>query len=94
MGLQSACNAEDTGSIPGPGRSPGEGNSNLPQLSCLGNPMDREAKVDLWAKVDGVAKESTTTTTLSHIHSKLIYWYMHNIYKDILGMCILIMFPH
>ena len=36
----SACNAGDPGSIPGLGRSPGEGNGNPLQYSCLGNPMD------------------------------------------------------
>ena len=36
----SACNAGDLGSIPGLGRSPGEGNGNLFQYSCLENPMD------------------------------------------------------
>ena len=36
-------NAGDAGSIPGLGRSPGEGNGNPLQYSCLGNPMDREA---------------------------------------------------
>ena len=41
-GKESACNAGDVGSIPGPGRSPGEGNGNPLQYSCLGNPMDRE----------------------------------------------------
>ena len=34
------ANAGDPGSIPGSGRSPGEGNGNLLQYSCLGNPMD------------------------------------------------------
>ena len=33
----------DTGSIPGSGRFPGKGNSNLLQYSCMGNPIDREA---------------------------------------------------
>ena len=37
----SACNAGDPGSISGPGRSPGEGNGNPLQLSCLENAMDR-----------------------------------------------------
>ena len=36
----SACNVEGLGSIPGSGRSPGEGNGNLLQYSCLENPMD------------------------------------------------------
>ena len=39
---ESACNARDVGSIPGLGRSPGEGNSNPFQYPCLVNPMDRE----------------------------------------------------
>ena len=42
-GKESACNAGDPGSIPGSGRSPGEGNGNPLQYSCLGNPMDRGA---------------------------------------------------
>ena len=37
------ANAGDMGSIPGSGRSPGEGNGNPLQPSCLGNPMDRGA---------------------------------------------------
>ena len=43
VGKESACNAGDLGSIPGLGRSPGEGNGNLIQYSCLENPMDRGA---------------------------------------------------
>ena len=39
---ESACNAGETGLIPGSGRSPGEGNGSLFQYSCLENPMDRE----------------------------------------------------
>ena len=42
-GKESACNAGDLGSIPGSGRSPGEGNGNCLQYSCLENPMDRGA---------------------------------------------------
>jgi len=38
-----AASAGDLGSIPRSGRSPGEGNGNLPQYSCLGNPVDRGA---------------------------------------------------
>ena len=41
--IESACNAGDSGSIPGLGRSPGEGNGNPLWYSCLENPMDREA---------------------------------------------------
>ena len=39
-GKASACNAGDPGSIPGLGRTPGEGNGNPLQYSCLENPMD------------------------------------------------------
>ena len=43
---ESACNVGDPGSIPGSGRSPGEGNGNPLQYSCLENPMDRRAWQD------------------------------------------------
>ena len=42
-GKASVHNAGDTGSIPGSGRSPGEGNGNPLQYYCLENPMDRGA---------------------------------------------------
>ena len=42
-GKESAYNAGDLGSIPGSGRSPGEGHGNSLQCSCLENPMDRGA---------------------------------------------------
>ena len=51
------ANARDTGSIPDPGRSPGEGNGNPLQYFYLGNPMDRGA---WWATVHGDKKESVT----------------------------------
>ena len=41
---KSACNAGDPGSIPGSRGSPGEGNGNPFQYSCLENPMDRGAR--------------------------------------------------
>ena len=55
-GKESACNARDAGdmgSIPGWGRSPGGGNGNPLQYSCLGNPMHRGA---WWAAVHGITK--------------------------------------
>ena len=42
-GKESACNAGEMGVIPGLGRSPGEGNGNALQYSCLESPMDRGA---------------------------------------------------
>ena len=53
VGKESACNAEDLGSIPGSGKPSGEGNGNPLQYSCLENPMDRGA---WWAKVHGAAR--------------------------------------
>ena len=58
----SACNAGDLGSIPGLGRSSGEGNGNPLQYSCLGNPMGRSA---WWATLHGVTKESDVTERLT-----------------------------
>ena len=52
------ANAGDASSLPGLGRSPGEGNGNPLQYSCLGNPTDRGAWL---ATVHGVLKESDTT---------------------------------
>ena len=52
-----AGNARDTGSIPGLGRSPREGNGNPFQYSCLENPMDRGA---WWAIIHGVTQSDTT----------------------------------
>ena len=55
-GKESACNARDLGSIPGSGRSPGEGNGNPLQYSCLGNPTVGGA---WWATVPGVVESWT-----------------------------------
>ena len=52
----SACNAEDPSSIPGEERSPGGGNGNPLQYSCLEDPMDRGA---WWATVHGITKSQT-----------------------------------
>ena len=61
-GKESACNAGGLGSIPGLGRSPGEGNGNPLQCSCLKNPMDR----GVWrAIVHGGLKELNTTERLT-----------------------------
>ena len=54
--LANAGDARDMSSIPGSGRSPGEGNSNPPHYSCLENSTDREA----WqVTVHGVTKSQT-----------------------------------
>ena len=61
-------NAGDAGSIPGSGRSPGEGNGNPLQYSCLGNTTDRGA---WWATVHGVANKSDTTERLKNNCNKI-----------------------
>ena len=61
-GKECACNAGDTDLIPELGRSPGEGNGNPLQYSCLVNTMSRRA----WgAIVYGIVKESDTTEWLN-----------------------------
>ena len=65
----SACKAGDLGLIPGSGRSPGEGNGNLLQYSCLENPMGRGA---WWATVHGVAKSRTRLSDFTSLH--FTYW--------------------
>ena len=57
------ANAGDLGSIPGLERSPGEGNGNPLQYSCLENSMDRGA---WWATVHGITKESDMTERLNN----------------------------
>ena len=56
VGKESTCHAGDPDLIPGSGRSPGEGNGNPLQYSCLENPMDRGAWQDI---VHGVTKSQT-----------------------------------
>ena len=59
---ESACNAGDPGSIPGLGRSPGEGHGNPLQYSCLENPKDGGA---WWATIHEVAESQTRLKRLS-----------------------------
>ena len=61
----SACNAGDLGLIPRSGRSPGEGNGNPLQYSCLENPMDGGA---WWAMVLGVTKSRTRLSDFTFIY--------------------------
>ena len=69
----SAYNTGDPGSMPGSGRSPGEGNGSPLQSSCLENRMDGGA---WWATVRGVAKTQTWLKWLStHTHYSLVYTY-------------------
>ena len=70
----SAYNVGDLGSIPGLGISPGEGNGNPLQYSCLENPMDRGA---WWSAVHGVAKSWTRLSNFTYLPYK---------YKLLLGL--------
>ena len=71
--------AGDMGLIPESGRSPGEGNDNPLQYSCLGNPMDRGA---WWATVHGVTKESDTTQQLNSNNNKYSQSLYMNLYIE------------
>ena len=65
-GKAPAYNAGDPGSIPGLGRSPGEGNGSPLQYSCLENPMDGGA---WWSTVHGVAKSRTQLSDCTSLYS-------------------------
>ena len=62
-GKASACNARYPGSVPGSGRSPGEGEGNPLQHSCLENPTEGGT---WWAAVHGVAKSRTPQSDVTH----------------------------
>ena len=62
---ESACNVGNLGSIPGLERSPGGGNGNPFQYSCLENPMDRGA---WWATVHGAQKVRNDGATLNQLN--------------------------
>ena len=64
----SSYNAGDPGLIPWSGRSPGEGNGNPLQYSCLENPMDGGA---WWATIQGVAKSRTQLSDFTSLHATL-----------------------
>ena len=78
-----ACNAGDPGLIPGLGRSPGEGNGNPLQCSCLENAMDRGA----WqATVHGVARvghDLATKPQHTQLLLALIHIQGHDVYVDV-----------
>ena len=74
----SACNAGDLGSIPGSGRSPGEGNGNPLQYSCLENPMDGWA---WWATVHRVTKSWTRLSNFTSHHFYMWTYKSHIIWR-------------
>ena len=65
----SAADIRDASSAPGLGRSPGEGNGNPLQYSCLENPMDRGA---WWAAICGVTESQTRLSNLTRTHQDSI----------------------
>ena len=67
-GKEYSCNPGDPGSIPGSGRSPGEGTGNLLQYSCLGNPMDRGA---WWATVRRVTESDMAEQLSTYMEPSL-----------------------
>ena len=89
----SACNVGDLGSIPGSGRSPGEGNGNPLQYSCLENPMDGGT---WWATVHGVAKSRTRLSDFTYLlkdgvakngyHENTVVWDVSSGWRVSLGI--------
>ena len=80
-GKVSVYSVGDLGSIPGLGRSPGEGNGNPLQDYCLENPMDRGA---WWAAVHGVAKSRTRLSEPDTPLYLLLYFFFGYIVYDCL----------
>ena len=77
-GKESACNTGDLGSIPGSGRSPGEGNGYPLQHSCLENPH-RQRSLEGYSPWG--LKELATTEQLTHFHLyyiKIVFFFFHS----------------
>ena len=102
-------NAEDTGLIPGSGRSPGGGNGNALQYSCLGNPMDRGAWLDTVHRVQRVGHDWATkqpnnnNNVLSHniwqlSHVLVTYILDHvfilNVFQNFVMKCVYSIYYH
>ena len=79
----SAWNAGDPGLIPGSGRSPGEGNGNPLQYSCLENPMEGEV---WWAIVHGVAKRRTRLSEFTSLQYIVVEFFNLSRFKNIVTM--------
>ena len=70
-GKESAYDAGDLSSIPGSGRSPGEGNGNPLQCSCWGNPMDRGARGARVYRVARVGHDLATKQQQQRLTSRI-----------------------
>ena len=91
---ESVCNAGDAGSIPGSGRSPGEGNGYPCQYSCLENSMDRGA----WRiSIHGVTESDMTeqlklslffTFKREYMHNKCIIYTKHSQFFNLEVVCV------
>ena len=78
-GKESACNAGDLGSIPGSGRSPGEGNDTLLQYSCLENSM---GSIAWWVTVHVVAKSQKWLSDWGHTPHDLTSYHLEPVGAD------------
>ena len=86
----SAWNAGDAGSVPGLGRSSGEGNGNPLQYSCLENPMDRgawQATVYRVAKSPTRLSDFTSSLLLSTLHGCLSEWPKETVRREGFANC-------
>ena len=95
-GKEPACSAGDPGSIPGSGRSPGEGNGNPLQYSCLENSIDRGG---WWAAVLGVAKSRTWLVVFNngvcvfgYLTAVCPHWI--EVFRHCFSFCIVTSFKH
>ena len=87
VGKESACSAGDLGSIPESGRSPGEGNGNPLQYSCLENPMDRGS---WWATVHGVTRVTHDLATKPPpVHCQLLLLHIFSPILRVFFVCFL-----
>ena len=76
VGKESVCSAGDPGSIPGSGRTPGEGNGNPIQYSCLENPMDRGAGQAIVHGVTRVGRDLVTKPPLKGMkEDEMVGWH-------------------
>ena len=75
-----SCQCRDTrhvGSIPGLGRSPGEGNGNLHQYSCLENPHRQRSLVGVHGVAESVGHDWATKYTCVHLDIYVYMWCVH-----------------
>ena len=102
VGTESACHVGDSGSIPGLGRSPGEGNGSPLQYSCLENPMDGGAGQATIYGVARVRPDLATKPPLPSMYWAILAWiqlsskyvFLYFLTKFYLTKCILCMLSH